>query len=94
MSDLHVSSRKMLTFNTGAFFISSLGFTILLITTLFSKGFGLSIIFFLLGYAAFGVYPFVSAWSAFKNMEYAKSKVRGLVSWIVPGLMAVMGLLG
>jgi len=80
MSDKHSSSRKYLTFNTGAFALSSVGYITTIVTSIVTGG-KIFAILSLIGYGYFGVWYFLSAWKAFSDLEYDKALSRGFISW-------------
>lgn len=93
MSDQHKNSRKMLTFNTGAFGISSIAAIGKGIVALFSGSLlslsGLALLILL----AVGLPNFFGAWKAFGNMEYGKAQRKGFISWLSVAGVVLLDLL-
>lgn len=77
----HLQARKALTLNTGIFGFSSLGIVGLSIFKIIFKGFLGSLGFWaVLALLLVGISYFRSSWKAFGELEYQKSKSKGLMA--------------
>lgn len=89
MGESHNKSRKWLTFNTGAFGISSIymGWSAIKAVFAIITGGVLTGLFTSIGFWSLLVFLLISlpnfrgAWKAFGNMDYGKAQQKGLISW-------------
>lgn len=88
MTSTHGKSRQSMMFNTAAFVIaviytlSATGYNML-----FSFGFGAIITMIALGV---GSYLFFGAWKAFSALNYSSAFTKGLWSWLLMAIVAIL----
>ena len=88
MSSKHLQARKALSLNTGIFGLSSIGLVGKTIASIVFGGFGFGV-WAALALLIVGVSYFRGSWKAFGDLEYKKSKSKGIMASVssVAGLV-------
>lgn len=97
-SESHKNARKMLSFNTLAFGITSLYFVytaVILLRELVTKGTlmtgaGIFSILALVGFVFISLRHFRRSWRSFSDLNYKSSVQSGFIAWLYPLAMIVL----
>lgn len=96
MSDKHLQTRKTLSLSTGIFGLSSLTSVVGIVIKILFKGlaFFTSFNFFtILALLIVGISYFRGAWKSFSDLEYGKSKRKGLLASLSTAAAAIIAVL-